>query len=39
MLKILGKFILSYSFTNKYMKSLSVTWKDVRPLLLLEVVL
>lgn len=39
MLKILGKSILSSSFTNKYLKSLSVTWKDVRPLLLLEAVL
>lgn len=38
MLKILGKSILSYSFTNKYLKSLSVTWKDVRSLLL-EVIL
>lgn len=39
MLKILGKSILSSSFTNKYLKSLSVTWNDVRPLLFLEVVL
>lgn len=39
MLKILGKSIFSYSFTNKYLKSLNVTQKDIRPLLLLEVVL
>lgn len=39
MLKMLGKSILSYSFTNKYLQLVSGMWKDVRLLLLLKVVL